>query len=141
MDITSIANAALASVTSVPAPQEPSALVTERFNAMMSAGTPAAPVPASAGPNGLFPPHAPDAVNEAGSLGNQILAGLKTASTDYAQKWQDVTAGLNEMARNPSAANMLKVQSELLQVSVQYELVGKAVSRSTQNIDTLVRMS
>ncbi len=45
------------------------------------------------------------------------------------------------MATAPNIGDMLRVQSEMLQVSVQYELVGKAVSRTTQNIDTLVRMS
>jgi type III secretion protein I len=45
------------------------------------------------------------------------------------------------MGAQPAISDMLRLQTELLQVSVQYELVGKAVSRSTQNIDTLVRMS
>ena len=36
--------------------------------------------------------------------------------------------------------DLLKLQLQLVQVSVQYDLVGKAVSRSTQNFDQLVRI-
>ena len=45
------------------------------------------------------------------------------------------------MSTEPSIADMLRLQADLVQISVQYEMVGKAVSRTTQNIDTLVRMS
>lgn len=36
--------------------------------------------------------------------------------------------------------DMLKLQMQLVQTSFQYELVGKAISRSTQNLDQLVRI-
>ena len=39
-----------------------------------------------------------------------------------------------------NVAELLKVQVALMQISVQYELIGKAVSRSTQNLDQLVKV-
>lgn len=144
MDISSLATVALAPALSVPAmpavgSTAATELVTQRFNAVMSAPDPVS-VATPASSMGL-PDHVLASSNETKTLGNQILTGLQSASADYAQKWQNVTAGLTDLARQPSTASMLKVQSEMLQVSVQYELVGKAVARSTQNIDTLVRMS
>ena len=62
-------------------------------------------------------------------------------ATDFSDTWKDIAHGLDGMGAQPAISDMLRLQTELLQVSVQYELVGKAVSRSTQNIDTLVRMS
>lgn len=143
MDFSSLAAAAMApqelGAASSLSASLPSDIVAERFNAMMSvAPTPAVSmhvIPSN------YAVSATGSLQEPQTLGTQILSGLNNASTDYAQKWKNVTAGLDGMAHNPSASSMLKVQSELLQVSLQYELVGKAVSRSTQNIDTLVRMS
>jgi type III secretion protein I len=117
----------------------PSDIVTDRFNAMMNAEVSSMPVVMAAHSNHHV--NQSNTLYEAQTLGGQILSGLQSASTDYAQKWKNVTSGLDDMAKHPSASSMLKVQSELLQVSLLYELIGKAVSRSTQNIDTLVRMS
>lgn len=142
MDLSSLSIATMApqATNSVPAISQssfPSDLVAERFNVMMST----APAPASAALHSTHVVGASGSGQEPQTLGSQILSGLHGVSTDYAQKWKNVTAGLDEMSSNPSAGSMLKVQSELLQVSMQHELVGKAISRSTQNIDTLVRMS
>lgn len=144
MDISSLATAALAPnilapATSAVGSSMPAELVTQRFNAIMSAVDPSS-IASPAAHIGV-PAQVPASSNETKTLGNQILTGLQSASADYAQKWQNVTAGLSDLAHQQSTASMLKVQSEMLQVSVQYELVGKAVARSTQNIDTLVRMS
>jgi type III secretion protein I len=147
MDITSLAHAVVSSqgagpVAAVSPSSAPSDLVAERFNAMMSASAVHAPAVAAAPGAALAnAASAPAPALQGQSLGHQILAGLQSASSSYSQRWRDVATGLEHMVKNPTAANMLKVQSEMLQASVQYELLGKAVSRSTQNIDTLVRMS
>ncbi|MVW78580.1 type III secretion system inner rod subunit SctI [Bordetella sp. 02P26C-1] len=145
MDISSLAHAVVSSqgtnaVASVSPSSAPSELVTERFNAMMSSA-PVHAVATTATPAGAMISTAASSALQGQGLGHQILAGLQSASSGYTQRWKDMAIGLEQVARHPSAANMLKVQSELLQASVQYELVGKAISRSTQNIDTLVRMS
>lgn len=142
MDVSSLAVSAMApqSVSPVSQTAMPSDIVADRFNAMMSAGsvTPSTAMPVL---HNIHPTSSTNALQEPQSLGSQILSGLNHASDNYAQKWKNVTSALDNMTSHPSASSMLKIQSELLQVSLQYELVSKAVSRSTQNIDTLVRMS
>jgi len=144
MDISTIA----VSATTLPSLNPESAptasplsldVVSDRFNAMMLNGA-TSPTSATTFHDGSHPVSL-SSLKEPQSLGAQILSGLHSASVNYAQKWKSVTEGLDGMSAHPSASSMLRVQSELLQVSLQYELVGKAISRSTQNIDTLVRMS
>ena len=118
----------------VPADQ----LATERFAALMTAP----PEPAlSAVPAALQSAFAPQSPDAASTLGGQILSGLQSMASDFSSKWHTIAEGLDGMGAQPAISDMLRMQTELLQVSVQYELVGKAVARSTQNIDTLVRMS
>lgn len=122
-----------------PGPLTPSDAVTQRFNDMMNAGLPANSVtptpPAGLPVNGMT-----SAIERVG-LGNRILSGLQSVSSDYSKKWADIKSEVNEMTQHPSAGAMLQVQMEVLQASVLYELVGKGISRSTQNIDALIRMS
>lgn len=128
-----------AAVAPATGPLMPSEAVTQRFNDIMSA---AAPTQAAspAVPAGLSVSVMASVAEPAG-LGNTILAGLQSIPSEYSKKWRNVKSSLDEVSRNPSAGTMLTVQMGLLEMSVLYELVGKGISRSTQNIDTLVRMS
>lgn len=117
----------------------PSEAVTQRFNDIMSAAAPT-PAVSPAMPAGL-PVSVTASITESAGLGNTILSGLQSIPSEYSKKWRNVKASVDEMSRNPSAGAMLTVQMGLLEVSVLYEMVGKGISRSTQNIDTLVRMS
>ncbi|QEI08265.1 EscI/YscI/HrpB family type III secretion system inner rod protein [Pigmentiphaga aceris] len=145
MDIAAVALAQLApglSGTAATPAVAPTTLATERFNAIMNApdmSTITGPLPTSA--TIVQAPVTP--LTDAGSptLGNQILSGLRTTASDFSQKWQNIAVGLDKTVTQPNIADMLRLQSELVQVSVQYELVGKAVSRTTQNIDAMVKMS
>ncbi len=146
-----IATVALAQLAPLPAAAptitaEPSALATERFAAIMNASDPVGPPPTFSGPlTGVQSPlqgaFTPPVDTSPPTLGNQILSSLRSTTTDFSQKWEHISNGLNATAAQPNITDMLRLQGELLQVSVQYEMVSKAVSRSTQNIDTLVRMS
>ena len=117
---------------------EPASLATERFNALMNAPQEPSLSGVSAALQSAFAATPPDA---APTLGGQILSGLRGVATEFSDKWQNVARSLDGMGARPAISDMLRLQTDLMQVSVQYELVGKAVSRSTQNIDTLVRMS
>lgn len=119
------------------APMAPSSLAAAQFNAIMHAAPPSGAQSAAA-VSAPTAPAAGDAVNAA-SLGNQILNGLHRTSTDLSSQWEAIHSTL-DASRSPGVTELLQVQTQLLQVSVHYELVGKAISKSTQNIDTLVRM-
>ena len=136
---TVVLSPSLASVGLATGPVTPSEAVTQRFNEIMNAAAtsksvaPALPAGAHVGLTA--------SVAEPAGPGNSILAGLQSVPAEYSNKWRSVKSSLDEMSRNPSAGTMLAVQMGLLEMSVLYELVGKGISRSTQNIDTLVRMS
>lgn len=73
------------------------------------------------------------------SLGDRVLNGMQSVSGEFQNIWQSVSNTLASAEPLDTRA-MLKLQLQLSQVSVQYELLGKVVGRSTQNIDQLVRI-
>lgn len=136
-------SAALPPVLNTPA-TTPAQLATERFNAVMNAPAvdePGAAPPLSGLQAALQTAFAPPVDAAPQTLGNQILSSLRTTTTEYADKWQGISGRLDAMGSRPNVADMMRLQADLLQVSVNYEMVSKAVSRTTQNIDSLVRMS
>ena len=79
-----------------------------------------------------------DGEPEPRSAGEAILNGVRNLSSDFQSTWQSVAHALD--GNQVTMSDMLKLQLTLVQMSVQYEMVGKAISRSTQNIDQLVKM-
>jgi type III secretion protein I len=135
--------AAMPPATAAPtAPAAPSALVTERFNAMMNApdATQAAQTAPESTLQQAFAAHPSDPA-QGGSLGSQILAGLQSSATQISQQWQTLAGSIDRVALKPSVGDLLQVQAQIVQAEVQYDLVSKTVSKATSNIDTLVRMS
>lgn len=132
-------SAALPPILNAPA-TPPAQLATERFNAVMNA--PDVDAPALTGLQAaLQTAFAPPVDAAPQTLGNQILASLRSTTTEYSEKWQGISGRLDAMGAQPSVADMMRLQADLLHVSVNSEMVSKAVSRTTQNIDSLVRMS
>ncbi len=131
--------------TAVPAlpapaltPAVPDASATARFAALMQAPPPSAASPAdtvaAAMASGTGQPPGPS------SVGDRILAGMQGVSSEFQSAWKSVAASLDAGPETMGMQDLLKLQLQLVQVSVQYDLVGKAVSRSTQNFDQLVRV-
>lgn len=75
------------------------------------------------------------------SVGDRILNGMQGVSNDFRNSWDSVNKVVNSTSGEAvTMQEMLKLQMQLTQVTFQYDMVGKAVSRSTQNIDQLVRV-
>ena len=74
------------------------------------------------------------------TMGDNILNGLQHMSTEMQQTWTSVGGALDGAGNKLGMHDLLRMQLGLSQMSIQYELVGKAVSRSTQNIDQLVKL-
>jgi type III secretion protein I len=115
----------------------PDGLAAARFRALMEAPPTAnlAPVDPSSAAHG--PGLAP--VDGEVSLGDRVLAGMQNVSGELQQAWKTVSDKVYG-GKAMDAPEMLQLQLQLTQIAVQYELLGKAVSRSTQNIDQLVRI-
>ena len=120
---------AAAPAQAAPAAADP--LATARFAELMD-GAPVAP-PEHAAPALALPP-----VQER-TIGDSILAGMQGLSTDFKQSLGAVQSVLDG-GQAMTLADMLRVQMGVVQMSVQYELVGKAVSRTAQNLDQLVKL-
>ena len=100
-----------------------------------------APVPILARRSSMLMPSASLATaTTAGSMGERILSGMNNVSGDFQSAWKSVSTVLDAGDKNMNMQDLLKLQLQLVQVSVQYDLMGKAVSRSTQNLDQLLRL-
>ncbi len=114
----------------------PDELASARFAALMQAPEVSQPVPVHPGSM-----HS-DAVRSSAapqSLGDRLLASLQTASGNYKSSFEEVQSALKSN-QSMEMREMMAMQLQITQMSVQYELLGKVVSRSTQNVDQLVRV-
>lgn len=117
-------------------PATPSTAQIERFNAVMQADS------ASSAPGLAAVQASTEAPKSILNLGEQILGKLQHTSGELQTQWQHITNNLNtaHTAAKPNVSHLLHTQAQLLQVSVHYELISKAVSKATQNVDSMVKM-
>ncbi len=146
IDISTLAQAALPAgpigpVALAPAP----AGAAERFAALMASGPadatavaamdrPPAALSPVAGTIATTYPRGPD------GLGDQLLQGLQRVQDGFNGHVTAVGRMLEPGAPALGVPELLRLQLGMAQLAVQVEVVGKAIGRSTQNIDQLVRM-
>ncbi|MGI4982183.1 MAG: type III secretion system inner rod subunit SctI [Janthinobacterium lividum] len=70
--------------------------------------------------------------------GERILAKLQEVSTSAGETWNRMTH-FATVAGEPTMANLLQIQMSAMQASVQFDYLGKIISRTTQNIDQLIK--
>lgn len=115
----------------------------ERFAQLMQAApTSVRPVPEATLASAAAPatPVVTGADAPVQNVGERILSGMQNISQDMKQKWSVVSQTLQDGGNNLTMQDMLRLQLHLTQASVQYEVLGKAISKSTQNFDQLVRV-
>lgn len=140
MTIVSIAARATTELATRGSPPVAESAASQRFTALM--GT--APEPALALPP-VDPAPLPAAIAQAypvgeGSLGDRILRGLNRVQSSFGDTVSAVQRSLEPGAPAPGVSDLLRLQLSMAQLSLQAELVGKVIGRSTQNIDQLVRL-
>ena len=137
MDTTVIAQLAMESLASAPAgtvraPAPADEVAATRFAQMMKPALPPddpAPAATPAGSSATRP----------ATLGESILEGMNHLSHEFDETRRAVRATLDP-GHAMTFSDALRLQLTLTELSIQNELVGKAISRSTQNIDQLVKM-
>jgi hypothetical protein len=71
------------------------------------------------------------------SPGARILHGMSNLRSNYEQLGQDM---MQIAAKpNPSTTDLAELQFKMLQLTTQQDLMGKVVTKSEQNIDTLLK--
>lgn len=113
---------------------------TELMNAPATSSTavPAAP-PAVQAASAAAAPVAANNGGPAKTLGDAILNKISQVHGEVQANWQSLTS-LGQSGQAMSAGDLLRFQSTAIQTSFQFDLIGKVVSKSTQNIETLVKM-
>jgi len=104
-----------------------------RFNELMNG-----PAPDVGASPAVAAPAATPAVAKP-MLGEQILGSLNSLSGELQLSWRNI--GQSVSSTEPmTMQQMIDIQMQLSGVSLTYDLVSKGVSRSTQNLDQLVKM-
>lgn len=117
-------NAAVGSPQSATPPVEQSA----SFDA-------AGPAPPAGAPDATQP-----VATQSGSLGDKILNGLGQLSQNGRDALQQVQSTLDpSRAADMSAADLMRAQFALTQVSLQQDLTAKVVGKATQTVDTFLK--
>lgn len=111
----------------------------ERFAALATPVADAAPAATGLAPLAAPPATASVAMPD-GTMGDRLLQGLQQVQGDFQAHLQAVGRLLEPGAPPATVPELLKLQLAMAQLSVQVEVVGKAIGRSTQNLDQLVRM-
>jgi type III secretion protein I len=83
---------------------------------------------------------APDAVLPGATPGDSILEGMKGLGSDFRESWSALRTALEGPMDKMTITDMLRLQLQMVQISVQVELVGKAISKATSNIDQLSKL-
>jgi type III secretion protein I len=140
IEVTAALAQALPAAPAAPAPVMRGAApdAATRFAELMAAqdAPPAALSPVAqsiAGTYGTYP-------TRPATLGDQVLGGLQKVQGDFQGHVQAVGRMLEPGAPALGVPELLRLQLGMAQLAVQVEVVGKAIGRSTQNIDQLVRM-
>lgn len=81
-----------------------------------------------------------DAAAAPANLGDAILQKLHAMSGELDAGWQTLTAVGGTADAAVTVPQMMKFQTAAIQTSFQFELVGKVVSKSESDIETLVKM-
>ncbi|NVK57421.1 MAG: type III secretion system inner rod subunit SctI [Alteromonadaceae bacterium] len=71
------------------------------------------------------------------SLGNKFFEILSDAKENIATKSVEISEALN--VKDISPVDLIRLQFQLAELTIQQELVSKGVSKSTQNVDTLLK--
>lgn len=137
IEVTAALAQALPAAPAAPAPVTRSAApdAATRFAELMAVqdAPPAALSPVAQSIAGTYP-------LRPATLGDQVLGGLQKVQGDFQGHLQAVGRMLDPSAPAPGVTELLRMQLGMAQLAVQVEVVGKAIGRSTQNIDQLVRM-
>ncbi len=92
-----------------------------------SAASPASGVQGPAGAHGSTP-------------GDAILRGITRMGGDLRASWEQMHVQAGDLNGALSAREMFAMQWHMVSMSVQFEAIGKGVSKAAQNVDQLVRM-
>lgn len=135
MDLSAISRMAGAAPIADPVtttPVTPDDLVVERFQQALDPGA----VPPAAGQAQV----APVANGETGTVGHTILNGLDDFSGRMRETWAAVQTGVNAQSAVMGMADLVKLQTHVVEFSVLFEVVGKGIQKAVADLESTVKM-
>jgi hypothetical protein len=114
-----------------PAPRDSDGFDAEKFSRLMETGNSASPPPAVA---------ACDSTKTTECLGDKMLARMSSMGEEFQKTWSEVADVVAGPDNSLSMQDMLRAQMHLVRVAAEYEAIGKAIGKSTQNVDQMLRM-
>ena len=121
------------SLPSLPPTDEVPSFESLMTQARATRGQPEAVPPAPA----VTPVESRSAPVQGDSVGDVILRGLHKASAEIRTSWQTIPAAA--VQGNLSMADAVTLQAKMSMMTVQCEMLGKAVAKVSQDIDQTVR--
>src|SRR5262245_31531050 len=122
---------------------QPAADDVARFQASMADGvSPDGDTTSVSAPSGVAPDESTvTAAAPAGTPGDAILRGLDQLGDKFDNTVDRITKTLESVKPGESlpAAEMLRLQLAMTEVSVHQDLAGKLVGKATQNLDTFLK--
>lgn len=76
---------------------------------------------------------------DSNTLGDSILRSLQSMGGEFSNAWGEIVKTSKPDNSPMSMTEALNVQWQMVTVSAQYEAIGKAIGKSAQDIDQLVR--
>lgn len=86
------------------------------------------------------PPQATNIPETGGTIGDVILRSLNEVKDRIQTAYSGIEGMVAPNAAPPTVTDVLALQYRLVQVSVEYELVSKVVSKSSQNLEQIVKV-
>lgn len=93
---------------------------------------------------GTVDPAPRSATGDAVSLGDRILGSLRGTASSLSESWQQANDRSNALGQKPSVdgdymKDLLKLQSNLVNVAVNLDVLSKAVGKCAYTVDSLCR--
>ena len=82
--------------------------------------------------------HESSVIADRQGLSEQFMQTLGEVKAEVSEKSHQIELNLDQLD-DLSPQRLLQVQIELMQVTLQQELISKGVSKTTQNVDTLIK--
>lgn len=76
-------------------------------------------------------------VNEESTLGDKFFQILSETKQGISEKTSQIESALSVEEITP--VDLIRLQFEIAEITIQQELISKGLSKSTQNVDTLLK--
>lgn len=85
-------------------------------------------------------PIVPDVPAQGNSIGDAILRSMDSAGRTYRARTDEINRLAAADGAHLTTADLLRIQFQLIDSSMQVDLISKAVSKATQHIDQLTKL-